>query len=93
MAGVTTIESEATTTGAADSPRSNPPRNWRRTFIRAVVLLVALAALGAGSCYAWQYFSTYESTDDAEVDGHINAISVQGSAAMFWTCRWRTSAM
>jgi membrane fusion protein (multidrug efflux system) len=36
-----------------------------------------LAAVAAGSFYAWKYFSAYESTDDAEVDGHINAISAR----------------
>jgi membrane fusion protein (multidrug efflux system) len=42
-----------------------------------IVLLIALAAVAAGSFYVWKYFSAYESTDDAEVDGHINAISAR----------------
>ena len=33
--------------------------------------------MAAGSYYAWKYFSAYESTDDAQVDGHINAISAR----------------
>ena len=33
--------------------------------------------MAAGSFYAWKYFSAYESTDDAEVDGNINAISAR----------------
>jgi len=33
--------------------------------------------VAAGSYYAWKYFSAYESTDDAEVDGHISAISAR----------------
>jgi membrane fusion protein (multidrug efflux system) len=41
------------------------------------VLLIGLAAIVAGSFYAWRYFGAYESTDDAEVDGHINAISAR----------------
>jgi membrane fusion protein (multidrug efflux system) len=41
------------------------------------VLLILLAAVVAGSFYAWRYFGAYESTDDAEVDGHINAISAR----------------
>jgi membrane fusion protein (multidrug efflux system) len=39
--------------------------------------VVVLAAVAVGSVYAWRYFSAYESTDDAEVDGHINAISAR----------------
>jgi membrane fusion protein (multidrug efflux system) len=77
MPGVTTTESEAATTRPADSPRSNAPHKGRRTFIRAVMLLIAALAVAAGSFYAWKYFSAYESTDDAEVDGHINAISAR----------------
>ena len=49
----------------------------RKTLVRAIVLLIALAAVAAGSFYAWKYFSAYESTDDAEVDGNINAISAR----------------
>jgi len=36
--------------------------------IAAVVLIVA-------SIFAYRYFTSYESTDDAQVDGHINSIS------------------
>jgi membrane fusion protein (multidrug efflux system) len=53
------------------------PRTGHKTLVRAIVLLTALVAVAAGSFYAWKYFSTYESTDDAEVDGHINAISAR----------------
>ena len=42
-----------------------------------MLLVVVLAAVAVGSFYAWKYFSAYESTDDAEVDGHINAISAR----------------
>jgi membrane fusion protein (multidrug efflux system) len=45
--------------------------------MRAILLVVVLVAVAAGSYYAWKYFGTYESTDDAEVDGHINAISAR----------------
>ena len=33
--------------------------------------------MAAGSYYAWKYFSAYENTDDAQVDGHVNAISAR----------------
>jgi membrane fusion protein (multidrug efflux system) len=32
-------------------------------------------ALLAGGYFEWRHLSTYESTDDAQIDGHINAIS------------------
>ena len=77
MADVTTAESPAASTRPADSFRPKPPRRGRKTLVRAIVLLIALAAVAAGSFYAWKYFSAYESTDDAQVDGNINAISAR----------------
>ena len=53
------------------------PRNGRKTLVRLILLLIVLVAVAVGSFYAWKYFSAYESTDDAEVDGHINAISAR----------------
>jgi membrane fusion protein (multidrug efflux system) len=57
--------------------KPNASGNGRKTLVRAILVLAALAAVAAASFYAWKYFSTYESTDDAEVDGHINAISAR----------------
>jgi membrane fusion protein (multidrug efflux system) len=53
------------------------PRSGRKTLVRLILLLIVLVAVAVGSFYAWKYFSAYESTDDAEVDGHINAISAR----------------
>lgn len=77
MADLTTTESPAASKRPADSFHPKPPRRGRKTLVRAIVLLIVLAAVAAGSFYAWQYFSSYESTDDAEVDGNINAISAR----------------
>jgi membrane fusion protein (multidrug efflux system) len=52
----------------------NAPRKKSRAG-RLLVLLVILVAIGFGGYYLWRYFNTYESTDDAQIDGHINAIS------------------
>jgi membrane fusion protein, multidrug efflux system len=77
VADVPTAESPAASTRPADSVRPKPPRSGRRTLVRAIVFLIVLAAVAAGSFYAWRYFSAYESTDDAQIDGHINAISAR----------------
>ena len=44
------------------------PRIRMAAIIAAIVLVVALFFL-------WRYFSSYESTDDAQVDGHLNSVS------------------
>jgi membrane fusion protein (multidrug efflux system) len=42
-----------------------------------IALSIALIAVAAGSFYAWKHFGAYESTDDAQVNGHIHAISAR----------------
>jgi membrane fusion protein, multidrug efflux system len=42
----------------------------RRPALRIVLILVICAALG-GAYYAWRHFAKQETTDDAQVDGHI----------------------
>ncbi len=80
MPDVTTTESPAASRKHAASRFLPPPRRRaegvKRSFAR-LCLLIALVAVAAGSFYAWKYFSAYESTDDAEVDGNINAISAR----------------
>src|SRR5215469_9524098 len=53
------------------------PIRKRRRFARLLLALVTLVALAAGGFFLWRYLSTYESTDDAQVDGHIDAISAR----------------
>jgi membrane fusion protein (multidrug efflux system) len=51
-------------------------RKPRRSPALFIVPLI-LVALGVGGYYLWRYFGTYESTDDAQIDGHLNAISAR----------------
>jgi membrane fusion protein (multidrug efflux system) len=50
------------------------PRKRRRVG-RHLVVIAAVLLLAAGGYYLWKYLNTYETTDDAQIDGHINAIS------------------
>jgi len=45
---------------------------------RWVIGLLILVLIVAG-LFAWRYFTSYESTDDAQVDGHINSVSARVS--------------
>jgi len=57
-----------------DSPRKRPRNPRRRRTIRFVILaLVVVAAIVAIPVYA--YYSVRESTDDAQIDGHVVPIS------------------
>jgi len=49
---------------------------WFRRISKRVLLLVLLVlGLGALSPFAWNYLQSYESTDDAQIDGHIDPLS------------------
>jgi membrane fusion protein, multidrug efflux system len=52
----------------------NAPRK-KFPIVRLVVIAAVLVLLVSGGYYLWRYLNTYESTDDAQIDGHINAVS------------------
>jgi membrane fusion protein (multidrug efflux system) len=50
--------------------------SWFRRITKRVLLAVLLAlVLGALSPFVWNYLQSYESTDDAQIDGHIDPLS------------------
>ena len=56
----------------AGSPGGATGRGYSiRSAVAAFLFLVAAAA----SPFAWNYFQSYQSTDDAEIDGHIDPLS------------------
>ena len=44
---------------------------------RVVIVVAIVAVLAISGYFLWRYLNTYESTDDAQVDGHIDAISAR----------------
>src|SRR5258707_13318196 len=55
----------------SERPSSSRPRHRRNLVLLILMLLVAAAIAVPG----WNYLSSYEDTDDAQVDGHIIAVS------------------
>jgi membrane fusion protein, multidrug efflux system len=85
---------EQTTSAVESQPRSGTPepqpqqdseaRYRRRAGLlrnpRAkLVLLVAIIVLLLAGVLLWRYFGSYESTDDAQIDGHVNSVSARVS--------------
>ncbi len=86
---------EQTSTAAADSKPetlSSPPpsptdselRYQRRAALLGsprtkLVLFLVIAALLVAGVLLWRYFGSYESTDDAQIDGHVNSVSARVS--------------
>jgi membrane fusion protein (multidrug efflux system) len=69
----------ATETHSASPP---PPRAGSRNLLRSnprarVFLIGAVIVLLIGGIFAFRYFASYESTDDAEVDGHLMPLSAR----------------
>jgi membrane fusion protein (multidrug efflux system) len=69
------------------SERRRTLRDRRAGFFRAhphakwIILIVALALI-AGGIFVWHYYSVRESTDDAQIDGHIDPISARVSGTV-----------
>src|ERR1700719_4049194 len=69
----------ATATGAMPSPKLSREREEatkRRSMVRWVALGAVIALVVVGF-FVWRYLNTYEATDDAQVDGHINSVSAR----------------
>ncbi len=55
---------------------------WKRTARNPrfrLALIVGGIVLLVGGFFLWRYFTSYESTDDAQIDGHLNGISARVS--------------
>ena len=59
-----------------------PPASHASAFFQErpharMLLIVVVLVLLVGGFFTWRYLSSYESTDDAEVDGHLMAVSAR----------------
>jgi membrane fusion protein, multidrug efflux system len=59
---------------SAAPPPAAPPAAKRRA-IPLWLIILALVIVVIGGISVWNYYSKFENTDDAQVDGHINPIS------------------
>ncbi len=74
----------ATALASETHSASEPPPSRAGKFIQSnprarfyvIAAVLALVVLGV---FAWRYFQSYESTDDAEVDGHLMPLSARVS--------------
>ena len=58
---------------------ANEKRSSRRVrkLGRVLVPVLIVAVVAVAGYYTWKHFNTYETTDDAQIDGHIHAISAR----------------
>jgi len=68
---------------STNKPLPSTERDFRARPSRAsspgfrIAVLIGLVVLVVVGFFAYRYFTSYESTDDAQVDGHINSISAR----------------
>jgi membrane fusion protein (multidrug efflux system) len=68
---------------STNKPLPSTERDFRTRPSRAsspgfrIAVLIGLVVLVVVGFFAYRYFTSYESTDDAQVDGHINSISAR----------------
>jgi len=70
--------------GQPQPPADSEARYQRRAALlgnpRAKIgLLLVIAVVLVAGVLLWRYFGSYESTDDAQIDGHVNAVSARVS--------------
>ena len=76
-----TAEQERSQTGAKPLPaterdfRTRPSRTASPGF--RIALVIAVIVLLVVGLFIYRYVTSYESTDDAQVDGHVNSISAR----------------
>jgi membrane fusion protein (multidrug efflux system) len=74
----------------AQTPSSNAPLpasdrdlKWKRFNKRnpqlRMFLIIGVVVLLVAGFFMWRYFASYEDTDDAQIDGHLNSISARVS--------------
>jgi membrane fusion protein (multidrug efflux system) len=69
--------SHGETPSAAPPPSSRASRFFHDRPAARWFLIVILIALAIAGYFAWRYFSSYESTDDAQIDGYLYPVSAR----------------
>jgi len=66
----------------APAPATTPAVSDLRSHLRRrsdprfrLVVIIGIVILVVAGIFLWRYFTSYESTDDAQIDGHVNSIS------------------
>jgi len=75
QAGSAQPKPEVPAQGAASAPEKAPEKKKGLSPVAIVVIAVVVIGLAIGGFFLWGYLSSYEATDDAQVDGHIDSVS------------------
>lgn len=88
MAQETEIQERPPQTTAPQPAQGRPPLSerdmkWREFRSRnprfRMFLIIGIVVLLVAGFFLWRYFGSYESTDDSQIDGHLNPVSARVS--------------
>src|ERR1700720_1388658 len=68
---------QSETHSAAPPPSGTARGRFRRNPATRWLIIGAVLVVLIGGFFAWRYFASYESTDDAQVDGHLMPLSAR----------------
>jgi membrane fusion protein, multidrug efflux system len=80
-----TTEVPVTGPPKTEPPKTEGERSWVRRISRRrsksgrLILIIAVLAVLVGALLLWRYLSSYQSTDDAQVDVHLYPVSARVS--------------
>jgi membrane fusion protein, multidrug efflux system len=77
QSGDQTARDKTHETGAARPTIQSPPSRCGFLSAKWIILLVLVAGVGVGGARYWSYSSVRESTDDAQIDGHLHPVSAR----------------
>src|SRR5580692_7004890 len=72
---------------AKETKETRVPRKSRKRG-RILIAALVVVVLAVAGFFVWRYLNTYETTDDAQVDGHIDAISARISGNVVEVLAW-----
>src|ERR1700730_1147520 len=83
------VQASPVDTAPTQTPQPRPPAlserdlKWREFRSRnprfRMFLIIGIVVLLVTGFFLWRYFNSYESTDDAQIDGHLNPVSARVS--------------
>ena len=82
QSGDQTARDKTHETGAARPTIQLPSSRRGLLTMKWIILLVLIAGVGVGGARYWSYSSIRESTDDAQIDGHLHPVSARVGGAV-----------
>ena len=83
MADNTQSEKPKIQTEGRIAPHERPQSNASRfPSVRRIIVLLLIISVASGGTWYWRYSSIRESTDDAQIDGHLHPVSARISGTV-----------